>query len=128
MPGTTVGIKTLGFQSRSRQRRIETCAVLQLLLQVSLDPPWQALLDQTVSDAERELVKLLAAHSGLPVPELGHETEDGSVLDLAWPDQRIAVVLDPESVDTASLIADGWQLCGADVPTVVERLLAAGRI
>ena len=94
----------------------------------SLDPLWQALLEQTVSDAERELVKLLAAHSGLPVPELGHEAEDGSVLDLAWPDQRIAVVLDPESMDTESLIADGWQLCGADVPNVVERLPAAGRI
>ena len=56
----------------------------------TLAPAWQDIAD--VFEGESlDLVRELAA-LGVPVPEAGHEVDDGEyVIDLAWPDRRIAV-------------------------------------
>jgi ATP-dependent helicase YprA (DUF1998 family) len=74
---------------------------------------WQALLDAAVDDDERRVLGELAS-AGLPLPEQGYETDAGIPLDLAWPDQRVAVVFTDDQVDT--LAREGWQamLAGTD--------------
>ncbi len=80
-----------------------------------LPAAWQKLHDQALSDAERALVVALS-QSAVTVPVQGYETEDGVPLDLAWPEQRVAVSsaavelppnwtsLDLESTDLVSQI------------------------
>lgn len=80
---------------------------------------WQLLFDEAVSDPERDLIRALAA-AGATAPELGYETDDGEVLDMAWAGGRVAVVFDEgESVD-------GWTLCAPDVDKIVEALKLNG--
>lgn len=80
---------------------------------------WQVLFDAAVSDSERDLIRALAA-AGAAAPELGYETADGEVLDMAWASGRVAVVFDEgESVD-------GWTLCAPDVDKIVEALKLNG--
>ncbi len=84
-----------------------------------LSAEWQRLFDEAVSDAERDLVRALAA-AGVAAPQLGYETSDGEVLDMAWAGGRVAVVFDePEPVD-------GWTLCPPDVDEIVEALKLNG--
>ncbi|MFV8301004.1 DEAD/DEAH box helicase [Mycolicibacterium fortuitum] len=84
-----------------------------------LPAEWQLLFDEAVSDPERDLIRALAA-AGTTAPELGYETADGEVLDMAWAGGRVAVVFDGgESVD-------GWTLCAPDVDKIVEALKLNG--
>ena len=62
------------------------------------------MFDSTVSDAEKQLVIALAA-ADLPVPTVGYETDDGEVVDFAWGDVRIGVLLDPDD-DTANTMSE----------------------
>ena len=49
------------------------------------------------------------ARLGVPVPEAGHEVDDGEyVVDLAWPDRRIAVSVEIDDDRDAWLTAHGW--------------------
>ncbi|AMO59909.1 helicase [Mycolicibacterium phlei] len=84
-----------------------------------LSAEWQRLLDEAVSDAERELIRALAA-AGASAPELGYETTDGEVLDLAWTDARVAVVFDQSEP------VDGWTLCSPDVGEILNALKSNG--
>lgn len=81
-----------------------------------LSPEWQTLLAATVSDAEGQLVRALAASPGMPVPELGYETDDGVVFDAAWPGVQVGVVID------GSVELTGWTVCGADVDQITTTL------
>ena len=87
--------------------------------EVELEPDWQAIMDEAVSDAERDLIRALA-DAGVAVPVLGYETDSGEVIDFAWAGARIGVVFD----DGAT--ADGWTLCPADVPQIVAALTSNG--
>lgn len=87
--------------------------------EVALPTEWQTIYDEAVSDAERSLISALA-EAGAAVPELGYETDDGGVLDLAWTGARIGVVFDE---DTA---ADGWTLCEPDADKIVAALRMNG--
>lgn len=87
--------------------------------EVALPAQWQAVLNEAVSDAERDLICGLAA-AGTAVPVMGYETEDGEVIDLAWADSRVGVTFDGEAV------ADGWTFCPADVAQIVAALKANG--
>ena len=80
-----------------------------------LSAEWQGLFDEAVSDAERELIQALAA-AGAVVPELGYETTNGDVLDMAWAGGRVAVVFDPSEP------VDGWTVCSPDVDEIVDAL------
>lgn len=57
----------------------------------SLPPQWQALMDDAVSDDERELIRELAK-TVVAVPILGYETDGGEVIDFAWPDVHVGAV------------------------------------
>ncbi|SMG55763.1 Distinct helicase family with a unique C-terminal domain including a metal-binding cysteine cluster [Rhodococcus rhodochrous J3] len=88
---------------------------------------WQSLLDETVSEAERILIRaLVSADPRVPVPLLGYETDEGEVLDLAWEGHRIGVLLD-ESVTEATTMADtGWTLCPPEAAQIVAVLKTNG--
>ncbi|MGW5454753.1 DEAD/DEAH box helicase [Nocardia sp. NPDC003979] len=89
-----------------------------------LTPDWQVLYDDTVSDAERELVLALAA-AGVPVPVLGVETDRGDVIDMGWPDVRLGVLLaEPEAANT--MTEQGWTICPADPAELVRALQTNG--
>ncbi len=86
---------------------------------LTLPAQWQAALNEAVSDAERDLIRALAA-AGTAVPAMGYETEDGEVIDLAWADARVGVTFDGE------VVADGWTFCPADVAQIVAALKTNG--
>ncbi|MFZ2528423.1 MAG: DUF262 domain-containing protein [Rhodococcus sp. (in: high G+C Gram-positive bacteria)] len=87
----------------------------------TLTPQWQALLDATVSDVEKQLVLALAA-ADLPVPALGYETDDGDVVDFAWDDLRIGVLLDADSDTAHTMSESGWTLCPPDAEQIAAAL------
>jgi len=72
-----------------------------------LPSEWQDVAD-FASEAERELLVDLAGLGTVPIPTLGFEAEDGSPIDLAWPEERIAVDLAGDDATRQELIAAGW--------------------
>ncbi|MBM4597461.1 DUF262 domain-containing protein [Rhodococcus hoagii] len=94
---------------------------------VALTPRWQALVDTTVSDAEKALIVSLA-ESGVdvPTPALGHETDPGDVLDLAWADIRVGVVIEDQPELTQTMSELGWTICPPDAGQIVEALKKNG--
>jgi len=53
----------------------------------------------------------LLAEAGVPVAEIGAEIETGSVVELSWPTQKVAVVLDDvPNEDIAEMRAAGWSV------------------
>ena len=65
-----------------------------------------------------ELVRAVAAF-GLPIPEAGHEVDDGEyVVDLAWPDRHIAVSVDDDEERDAWLVAHGWTVVPPEAAAV----------
>ncbi len=91
----------------------------------TLPRPWQDIAD--VSDgAVRELVLVLAG-SGIPLPEPGHEVDDGEYqIDLAWPDQRVAVVADADHDRDTWLSAHGWIVVPIEEQAVRAALANSG--
>lgn len=89
-----------------------------------LPPQWLALVD-LASDEERGLLVDLAAGGSVPVPELGHETDAGVPLDVAWPDARVAVDLNVDPDTRRELLDAGWTLVPADAHAVVVAVTAA---
>ncbi|MFC6287576.1 DEAD/DEAH box helicase [Nocardioides sp. GCM10027113] len=86
--------------------------------------PWRPLLEQAVG-AERGLLEQLAA-ADLPVPVLGLETGDGLPIDLAWPQQRVAVGIDMPEDDRDELVELGWSVVQPDVDAIRAALEEAG--
>jgi len=91
---------------------------------VALPPVWQALVD-LASDAERAILVDLAGRGTVPVPALGFETDDGTPIDLAWPEERIAVELDGDDVTRAELAATGWTWVPPDPDAIAAALAGA---
>jgi hypothetical protein len=91
----------------------------------SLIGPWRDVHE--VSDhAVQGLVTALSA-GGVPVPVAGHEVDDGAhMIDLAWPDQRVAVVIDEDADRDAWLADNGWAVVGTEETTVRAALSATG--
>jgi hypothetical protein len=85
-------------------------------------PPrqWQDIAD--VSDGVMRALVLALAGDELPLPEAGHEVDDGEYLiDLAWPERRIAVVADVDHDRDTWLVANGWTV----VPATEQAVRAA---
>lgn len=78
-----------------------------------LRPEWQDILD-LATNAERELLEVLAEVDELPLPELGYELDDGTPLDIAWPEHKLAVVFDPAGE------YEGWTLVAGDAAQVLK--------
>jgi hypothetical protein len=87
--------------------------------EISLPTEWKTVFDEAVSDAERDLIRALA-EAGAAIPTLGYETDDGEVIDLAWPDARVGVRFDEGAT------AEGWTFCPADVPQILAALKSNG--
>ena len=90
-----------------------------------LPAAWQALWDQSFADDEKELLVALAERSA-PLPELGHETAEGLLVDVAWVDARVAVVWSTDPEDLAELAKAGWVVCPPDPDAVMAALTTAG--
>ena len=90
-----------------------------------LPRPWQDIAD--VSDGVVRALVLALAGDGLPLPEAGHELDDGEYLiDLAWPDRRVAVVADVDHDRDEWLVTHGWTVVPADEQAVRAALHTAG--
>ncbi|MGH3861248.1 Zn-binding domain-containing protein [Actinokineospora sp.] len=82
------------------------------------DPAWRELVAARFGGSVEALIAALAG-LGLPAPEPGYEAHDGQhVVDLAWPQVRVAVSMDADTERDAALVADGW-LVVAPHPDVV---------
>ncbi|WP_299926147.1 hypothetical protein [uncultured Nocardioides sp.] len=82
------------------------------------------LAEQAVG-AELELLQVLAG-SDLAAPVLGHEKADGLPIDVAWPDQHVAVDLGLPEDDRAELVDLGWTVVPADLDAIRTALAHAG--
>ncbi len=92
---------------------------------VELAEPWASLYRSAVSDAEKNLIALLAA-SGAPAPSLGHETGNGLPIDISWPAFNIAVDIDFAAEDRDELSQDGWTIVDAELEAILSTLATAG--
>src|SRR5699024_2116553 len=72
------------------------------------------------------LANALAASSVINVPEWGLQTDEGISLDFAWPEEKIAVLLEPDGDDAVELEDSGWTLVSATVDTVTSALVERG--
>lgn len=90
-----------------------------------LSPHWQKSYEESISDQERALIRALAA-AGTPLPTQGFETDDGEVIDIAWPGARVGVLFDDVG-EAADTIADlGWTVCVPEIAPIVAALTANG--
>ena len=94
--------------------------------QEALTVPWKAVIDVSEPGLRPLLVALAA--TAVPMPEPGLEVEDGEyTLDLAWPGQRLAVLLgDGEDGLNAWMAEHGWTLLPPDADAV-RTALRGGR-
>lgn len=102
---------------------------LRLVNQYAFDDGWKgaAVRDRASKPSEEldaldlvveSLRPLLAEYVGLgrKVPEVGYEAAgmDGWQVELAWPDEKVAVVVERDEVEEARLQAMGWEVLPAD--------------
>ncbi|MGA4692584.1 DEAD/DEAH box helicase [Rhodococcus sp. AB351] len=114
----------LGGIHRITTRRLlelDSSAPVEAPTSATLSPEWQDLFDSTVSDVEKQLV-LALAETGVPVPELGYETEEGEVVDFAWGEHRIGVLLEPNDEVTRTMSESGWTLCPPDAEQIAAAM------
>ncbi len=110
------------FQAHTYATAGEASAVPAAVL---LPPRWQDIAD--VCDGAVHAVVLALAGDELPLPEAGHEVDDGEYLiDLAWPDRGVAVVADVDHDRDEWLARHGWTVVPADEQAVRAALPTAG--
>lgn len=79
---------------------------------------WREIFEETGEDEHEFLHSLI--ERDVPAPEIGDEI-DGVMLQLAWPEQRVAVVYEPEDVEPVE--ARGWTVVVTeDTHAVVQAL------
>lgn len=88
-----------------------------------LSPAWNELLAQA-TEFEKTLLLAIANADIRVLPELGFEV-DGLPVSIAWPEYRIAVMLDGDD-GQAELQAAGWATVGTDVDDIRELLTTKG--
>lgn len=90
---------------------------------LDLAPEWAGLADLVKgSPFEVALVRALAASTSVPVPHYGEEFGNGTPVDFAWPDRKIAVLVDPDEASVEDLQADGWTVVDAEIDALVDAL------
>ncbi|WP_027860122.1 DEAD/DEAH box helicase [Marmoricola sp. URHB0036] len=87
--------------------------------------PWRSLLDQAVGETASVLLRQLAGLAVTP-PEVGGETGDGLVLEIAWPHHRLVVDLDLSDDDRLELADLGWRVVPPDSGAIQDALEPAG--
>ena len=87
--------------------------------------------DLAASGAERTFVERLVRYAqgdtgdSVPVPVVGYETAEGTPVDFAWPDAKIAVFLDLEADDPRVAELADWRVFGDDPDVVFAALKEA---
>jgi hypothetical protein len=101
---------------------------------VVLSPSWQAVRDLAMSGPERLFIEELARRSAraatgsIPTPVVGHEADGGIPIDFAWPDERIAVFLDLDTLDSddrRDLESNRWRVFTNDPDAILAALREA---
>jgi DEAD/DEAH box helicase/Helicase conserved C-terminal domain len=91
---------------------------------------WHDIADVSDGVVRSLVLNLALAGDELPLPEAGHEVDDGEyMIDLAWPDHRVAVVADVDHDRDEWLAMHGWTVVPADEQAVraVLHTAAGGR-
>ena len=108
----------LGYISERFRTTLRTTRGVEVTPEVSRENPisdgmWEmvrANVDPNLDALVRSLAQL-----GVPVPEPGQEVNDGEwLVELAWPDAHVAVVIDSYEERDAWLGNEGWTLLAAD--------------
>lgn len=86
-----------------------------------LPAAWRELHSQATENERRLLAAL--AEAGAPRPVLGAEVLDGIAIDIAWPDDRVALAVDMAPEDVEELTAAGWRISSevADIMAALDR-------
>ena len=93
----------------------------------TLPAGWAQAYEKSTAGPERDLVAALAEHGGLHPPTVGDEIPEGIMVDVFWPDARVAVELPTMSTeDRDDLEALGWRVVEATTDAVVAALTAEG--
>ena len=79
---------------------------------------WESLIGQA-TEAEKMILETVSRYS-IPKPELGYESEGGIPMSLAWPDQRLVIVVDLSDGERDELADEGWSV--VDVDELIARL------
>lgn len=79
-------------------------------LSLHVAPEWLELMEYA-TETEKSALSLLSEIDGIPLPELGYETEDGAPLDIAWP--TFGAVLSLGTQHHGDL-PDGWKWVALD--------------
>lgn len=82
--------------------------------------------DETISDEEKDLVVALAAIPGMPLPELGAETEMAVVLDFAWAEAKVGVAEDLPPEDANTIGNAGWKILETSAEQIIQKLKTNG--
>jgi ATP-dependent helicase YprA (DUF1998 family) len=108
--------------------RAEPPIVREIESDLVWNPEWRSVHDLVATAAERAFAEQLAQRDTeqiLPVPVVGYETDDGTPIDFAWPDKKIAVFLDLDTGDPRVMELDGWRVFGDDPDAVLAALKEA---
>lgn len=89
-----------------------------------LSAAFAALPIETLSPAERILLSQLDSLH-VVAPTIGWESGNGIPLDMAWPSQFVAVVIDLSDDDRIELEGEGWTLVDSDPEAVAAALSSA---
>ena len=95
---------------------------------VAIEMPAEGDLELITDERVSALVRRALAR-GAGVPEVGWEIDgEGGLppLEAAWPDQRVAVLVDMADDEIAAVVADGWKARDVDDWTLGELLDALG--
>jgi hypothetical protein len=93
---------------------------------VPLPPQWTSCIADAASAVEETFLRALARQARVPVPRVGFESDEGIVIDAAWPDHKIAAYVAVEPADRDDLASAGWKVVEATVDAVTAALAAAG--
>lgn len=88
-----------------------------------LAPEWAALAELVKgSPLALALVRALAATAAVSVPYYGEEFGNGTPVDFAWPDRKVAVLVDADDASVEDLQADGWTVVEAEINALMDAL------
>jgi ATP-dependent helicase YprA (DUF1998 family) len=91
----------------------------------TIDVNWRPLIGAFGGPVDVLIGDLAARH--IAPPEPGYEALGGEyVIDLAWPSQRIAVVMDEDTDRDTALRTDGWTVLGPNPDRIVDALAETG--
>ena len=77
---------------------------------------WQPLMeDPLLSEEERRLLAELAT-TGTALPEVGEEYDDGVIVDIAWPEHKLAVLMEDGGGARKNLEDAGWRVLVSPEP------------